>query len=87
MQEYFTTRSICEGRRLKGSPPWQWSVWWMNVLQIGSQMDEFSYGLQRACGILEKQLKNLRIAFVYCSTPLMICVEPSHSFELPFRQD
>ena len=23
----------------------------MNVLQIGSQMDEFSYGLQRACGI------------------------------------
>ena len=39
-QEYFAACSICEGRRLAGSPPWQWTVWWANALRLGIEMGD-----------------------------------------------
>ena len=47
-QEYFTARAICDGARLKGKKPWEWSVWWANTITIGSEMNGFGQGLLRA---------------------------------------
>lgn len=52
VQEYAAARALCEeGTVLEGAPPWQWSVWWANVLAIGTGMgDGFWSGLLRSAG-------------------------------------
>ena len=50
-QEYYTARSICDGRRLPPNvgAPWRWSSWWRNTLRLGAEMgDRFGRGLLRA---------------------------------------
>ena len=53
-QEYFAARQLCEeqGTLLAGTPPWQWSAWWANVVKLGNEMgDPFYRGLARAAGV------------------------------------
>ena len=51
-QEYFAARALCEeGTHLSGVPPWQWSVWWQNVVKLGTEMDGFGSGMLRAAGV------------------------------------
>ena len=51
-QEYFVARALCGGVNLRDAPPWRWTIWWENTLQLGTEMgDQFRYGLRRAAGI------------------------------------
>ena len=52
-QEYYAACAIREGQvSLAGAPPWQWPVWWANVLTLGAEMgDAFGCGLLRAAGV------------------------------------
>ena len=51
-QEFFAARALCEGTRLSGEPPWQWSAGWANVVALGAEMGEpFAKGLKRAAGV------------------------------------
>ena len=52
-QEYFAARTLCEeGTVLSGVSPWQWPVWWANVVTIGAEMgDAFGHGLLRSAGV------------------------------------
>lgn len=45
-QEYFAARSLCEEGTVLSGPPWQWTSWWANTLDIGEEMGEpFARGL------------------------------------------
>ena len=51
-QEFYAARAICSGRALSGPLPWQWGVWWANVLRLGDEMGSaFEQGLLRAAGV------------------------------------
>ena len=51
-QEYFAARSLCEEGTVLSGPPWQWTSWWANTLDIGEEMGEpFARGLLRAAGV------------------------------------
>ena len=51
-QEYYAARAIFKGMALPGEPPWRWSAWWANTLQLGSELgDGFGLGLVRAAGL------------------------------------
>ena len=50
-QEYYTARSLADGRRLPPNvdAPWRWGSWWRNTLRLGAEMgDRFGRGLLRA---------------------------------------
>merc|ERR1739841_273523 len=57
-QEYFAARALCEeGTVLSGAPPWQWPVWWANVVTLGAEMGgRFGRGLLRAAGVTDDTL-------------------------------
>ena len=52
-QEYFVARALCTGEWRLPSPPWEWSAFWDNTLDLGTQMGEheFGSGLLRAAGL------------------------------------
>ena len=51
-QEFFACRELCEGRKLSGSQPWQWSAWWANAATLGADMgDQFALGLLQAANV------------------------------------
>lgn len=60
LQEYLAAREICEGVRLWDSPPWLWTSWWENTLDLGVEIGTpFRRGLLRAAGVRGSYL-NLR---------------------------
>ena len=51
LQEYYTAKAICDGRKLPPAfaAPWRWGVWWANTLRLGAEMgDVFGRGLLEA---------------------------------------
>ena len=37
-QEYLAARALCSGMRIRGSPPWLWTTWWDNTLNLGIEV-------------------------------------------------
>jgi hypothetical protein len=51
-QEYCAARALFCGMALPGSPPWRWSAWWANTLQLGKELGGgFGRGLAKSAGV------------------------------------
>lgn len=57
-QEFFVVKALCAGVALRDMPPWRWTIWWENTLQMGKQIgDGFRKGLKRGSGADSGELK------------------------------
>ena len=45
-------QALCAGVALRDIPPWRWTIWWENTLQMGKQIgDGFRKGLKRGSSL------------------------------------
>ena len=51
-QEFFVVKALCAGVALRDMPPWRWTIWWENTLQMGKQIGD---GFRKGPGRLRRR--------------------------------